>query len=54
LLPVALLAADLLENLVISIAVTAFPNRAAIDNALSLVTAAKFGAEIATIIAMLV
>ena len=52
LLPVALLTADLLENLVISIAVGAFPDRAAIGNALPLVTAAKFGAAIATIIAV--
>ncbi len=53
LLPVALLAADLLENLVISIAVGAFPDRAAIVNALPLVTAAKFGAAIATIISLI-
>jgi len=52
LLPVALLTADLLENLVISIAVGAFPDRVAIGNALPLVTAAKFGAAIATIIAV--
>ena len=52
LLPVALLAADLLENLLISLAVGAFPDRAAIGNALPLVTAAKFGAAIATIIAV--
>jgi hypothetical protein len=49
LLPVALLTADLLENLVISIAVGAFPDRAAIGNALPLVTAAKFVSAIATV-----
>lgn len=52
LLPIALLAADLLENLVISIAVGASPDRAALGNALPLVTAAKFGAAIATVIAV--
>ena len=52
LLPVALLAADLLENLVISIAVGAFPDRAAIGRALPLVTAAKFSAAIATLVAV--
>ena len=48
-LPVAMLAADLLENLVISIAVGAFPDRTAVGNALPLVTATKFGAALATI-----
>ena len=52
LLPVALLTADLLENLVISIAVGSFPDRAAMGNALPLVTAVKFGAAIATILAV--
>lgn len=52
LLPVALLTADLLENLVISIGVGAFPDRAAIGNALPFITAAKFGAAFATIIAV--
>ena len=51
LLPVALLAADLLENLVISIGIGAFPDRAVVVNALPPITAAKFGAAIATILA---
>ena len=51
LLPVVLLATDLLENLVISIAVGAFPDRAALGSALPLVTAAKFSAAIATFVA---
>lgn len=51
LLPVALLAADLLENLVISLGIGAFPDRAATGLVLPLVTAAKFGAAIGTIIA---
>ena len=52
LLPVAVLASDLLENGIISVAVSAFPGRAVIGNALPLVTAAKFGAAIATIVAV--
>lgn len=52
LLPVALLTADLLENLVIAIAVGAFPERVALGTALPLVTAAKFGAAMATIAAV--
>jgi hypothetical protein len=52
LLPVALLAADLLENVIITIAVGAFPDRAAIGTALPLVTAVKFGAAITTIVAV--
>ena len=54
LLPVALLAADLLENLVISLAIGAFPDRAAIGAALPLVTGAKFGAAFGTMIAVVV
>lgn len=51
LLPVALLVADLLENLVISVAVGSFPDRAATTSLLPMVTAAKFSAVFATIIA---
>ena len=47
-LPVAMLAADLLENLVLSVAVGAYPDPVAIVNALPLVTTIKFGAAIAT------
>ena len=52
LLPVAALGADLLENLVISIAVGAFPDLGALGNVLPLVTAAKFGAVMATMVAV--
>ena len=48
LLPVAALCADLLENVVISIAIGAFPDFGAIGYALPFVTAAKFGAVVAT------
>ena len=47
LLPVAALCADLLENLIISIAIGAFPDLVASSQALPVVTAAKFGAVIA-------
>lgn len=50
-LPVALLTADLLENLIISIGVGAYPQPAAIVKALPLVTAAKFAAATATMVA---
>lgn len=52
LLPVAALCADLLENLVISIAVGAFPDLGALGSVLPLVTAAKFGAVIATMVSV--
>ncbi|NNF13600.1 MAG: hypothetical protein HKN72_10260 [Gemmatimonadetes bacterium] len=52
--PVVLLMADLLENLVISVAVSAFPDRVALSSGLPLVTAAKFGAAIATMVAVVV
>ena len=52
LLPVVALGADLLENLVISIAVGAFPDLGAIANALPLVSAVKFGAVIATMVSV--
>ncbi len=52
LLPVVTLCADLLENLVIAIAVGAFPDLGAIGNALPLATAAKFGAVIATMVSI--
>ncbi len=51
LFPVALLAADLLENFVISIGVGAYPDRTALANALPIVTATKFGAAMTTMIA---
>jgi len=51
LLPVVLLVADLLENAVISLVVGAYPGRAAIGNTLPLVTATKFGAAMATMVA---
>jgi len=51
LFPVVLLAADLLENLVIAVGVGAFPDRTLIGAALPLVTATKFGAAGATFVA---
>lgn len=51
-LPIALLVADLLENGIISLAVTAFPDRAVLGNALPFVTAIKFAAAIATVAAV--
>jgi len=51
LLPLVLLTADVLENLVIAIAIGAFPDGTAIAYALPPITAAKFGAAISTIIA---
>ena len=53
-LPVILFAADLLENLVLSVAVAAFPGRSAIASALPLVTTAKFGAAILTVVSAVV
>lgn len=50
LLPVAALIADLTENLVISMALGAFPDVGAIGHALPIVTAAKFGAVIAMMV----
>jgi len=52
LLPVAMLTADLLENLIISIGVVAYPEPVAIGKALPLVTAAKFSAAVAMMIAV--
>ena len=52
LLPVLLLAADLLENVVLSIAVAAFPDRTAASHALPVLTAVKFGAAISTMFAV--
>jgi hypothetical protein len=52
LLPIALLAADILENLIISVGVGAYPEPLAIGLALPLVTAAKFGAAMATMVAV--
>ena len=52
LFPVVLLIADLLENLVIASALSAFPDGSAIVTALPPVTAAKFGAAFATIISV--
>lgn len=51
-LPIVLLTADLLENLIISVGVAAFPEPMAIGKALPLVTAAKFGAAMATMFAV--
>lgn len=53
LFPVAALCTDLLENLVISLAVGAFPDVGALGSALPLVTASKFGAVIATMVSAL-
>ena len=50
LLPFAALCTDLAENLIISIAVGAFPDIGVVANVLPLVTAAKFGAVVATMI----
>ena len=52
LLPVALLVADLLENVILSAAVGAFPERALLAGALPLVTALKFAAAMATALAV--
>jgi hypothetical protein len=52
LLPFALVIADVLENVVLSVAVGAFPDRAIVGGVLPLVTAAKFSAALATIIAV--
>lgn len=54
LLPVVLLAADLLENLLISIGIGAYPDRTAMGSVLPVVTAAKFAAAISTGVAVLV
>lgn len=53
-LPVVLLAADLLENLVIAIAIGAFPDRAVLGSVLPLVTVTKFGAAACTALAVVV
>jgi hypothetical protein len=50
LLPVVLIIADFLENVVISISIGAFPDRLVIGGVLPLVTAAKFGAALATLV----
>ncbi len=50
LLPVAALATDLLENLVISIAVRSFPEPSSVSSLLPLFTGAKFAAAIGTLL----
>jgi hypothetical protein len=51
-LPVALLTADLLENSIIAIGISAYPEPTALGMALPIVTAAKFGAAMVTVVAM--
>ena len=50
LLPICLLAADLLENVIISVGLGAYPDRAAVGFALPIVTAVKFGAAMGTML----
>lgn len=52
LLPIVLLTADLLENLVISVGVAAYPEPHAMGMALPFVTATKFAAALATLVAV--
>ena len=49
-LPVALVAADLLENLIIAMGIGAYPEPASVVKALPLVTAVKFGGAMATMV----
>ncbi len=52
LLPLILLVADVLENAVIAVAIGAFPNPVALASALRPISAVKFGAAIATMVAL--